>query len=105
MTSHNAFRKVAPGLFGIVTVPQFAIGQRTFLVQTPAGNILWDCISFLDDATIEIINALGGVRSIAVSHPHFYSAVTTWARAFKCSVLLHEADQDWITEPDPCIEL
>ena len=26
----NAFRKVAPGLFGISTIPQFAIGQRRF---------------------------------------------------------------------------
>jgi glyoxylase-like metal-dependent hydrolase (beta-lactamase superfamily II) len=99
----NAFRKVASGLFGISTVPQFAIGQRAFLVVTPAGNILWDCISFLDSATIEIIRALGGIKAVAVSHPHFYSAMATWGRTFDCPVFVHEADRDWLAEPDRSI--
>jgi len=100
----NVFHKVASGLFGISTMPQFAIGQRAFLVITPAGNILWDCISFLDTATTEIIRALGGVKAIAVSHPHFYSAMATWGRAFDCPVLVHEADQQWLVEPEPRIQ-
>jgi len=44
----NAFRQLEPGLLGIGTVPAFAIGQRAILVTTPAGNVLWDCISLLD---------------------------------------------------------
>jgi glyoxylase-like metal-dependent hydrolase (beta-lactamase superfamily II) len=100
----NVFRKIAPGLFGISTVPQFAIGQRAFLVATPAGNILWDCLSLLDSATIEIIRALGGLKAIAVSHPHFYSAMATWGRTFDCPVFVHEFDRDWLLEPDPGIQ-
>jgi glyoxylase-like metal-dependent hydrolase (beta-lactamase superfamily II) len=100
----NVFRKTAPGLFGISTVPQFAIGQRAFLAVTPAGNILWDCISLLDAATIEIIGGLGGLKAVALSHPHFYSAMATWGRAFDCPVFVHEADRDWLVEPDPGIE-
>jgi glyoxylase-like metal-dependent hydrolase (beta-lactamase superfamily II) len=100
----NVFRKIEPGLFGISTVPQFAIGQRAFLVVTPVGNILWDCLSLLDDATIEIIRALGGLEAIAISHPHFYSAMATWGRTFDCPVFVHEADQQWLVEPDPRIE-
>jgi glyoxylase-like metal-dependent hydrolase (beta-lactamase superfamily II) len=99
----NAFREVAPGLLGISTVPQFAIGQRAFLVVTPAGNILWDCLSLLDGATIEIIRALGGIKAVAVSHPHFYSAIATWGRTFDCPVFVHEADRQWLAEPDPGI--
>jgi glyoxylase-like metal-dependent hydrolase (beta-lactamase superfamily II) len=99
----NAFREVAPGLLGISTVPQFAIGQRAFLVVTPAGNILWDCLSLLDGATIEIIRALGGIKAVAVSHPHFYSAMATWGRTFDCPVFVHEADRQWLAEPDPGI--
>src|SRR5690606_22290475 len=45
----NVFREEEPGLTGIVTEPKFAIGQRALLVQTPEGNILWDCISFIDE--------------------------------------------------------
>jgi len=100
----NAFREMMPGLFGISTMPQFAIGQRAFLVMTPDGNILWDCISLLDRATIELIRALGGIRAVALSHPHFYSSMATWGRAFDCPVLVHGADQQWVVAPDPCIK-
>ncbi|EFJ14071.1 hypothetical protein SELMODRAFT_424004 [Selaginella moellendorffii] len=46
------------------------------------GNILWDCISFLDDATVAIIKSLGGLRAIATSHPHYYSTNSRWSEAF-----------------------
>src|ERR1043166_3940121 len=52
----NSYRQHEPGLIGIGTQPQFAIGQRALLVCTPDGNVLWDCISLLDDATIALIN-------------------------------------------------
>src|SRR5262245_43137712 len=100
----NAFREAAPGLLGISTTPQFAIGQRAFLIITPEGNVLWDCISLLDEATIEVIKSLGGIRAIAVSHPHFYSAMASWGRAFDCPVLVHEADRKWVVLSDPSIK-
>ena len=34
----TAYRQHEPGLIGIGTVPQFAIGQRALLVRTPAGQ-------------------------------------------------------------------
>jgi hypothetical protein len=100
----NAFRKIAPDLFGLWTMPRFGIGQRAFLIITPSGSVLWDCISFLDSATVEIIWLLGGLKAIAVSHPHFYSAIATWGQTFGCPVYLHEADQQWVVDPDPCVE-
>src|SRR5690349_9184603 len=60
-THRNAFRRYEPGLYGIGTVPHFAIGQRALLLRGEEGNILWDCISFLDDATIDLIAGLGGL--------------------------------------------
>jgi glyoxylase-like metal-dependent hydrolase (beta-lactamase superfamily II) len=101
---YNAFRKISPGLLGLVTMPTFAIGQRAILVQTPDGNVLWDCISLLDDATYDIIQALGGLKSIAVSHPHFYSTIAHWGEVFECPVLLHEADREWVVNPGPALE-
>src|SRR5512138_1485392 len=67
---HNRIETIDPHLTGIGTVPSFAIGQRALLVQTPQGNVLWDCISLLDDATLDAVRALGGVSAMAVSHPH-----------------------------------
>jgi hypothetical protein len=63
-------------LIAIRTEPQVAIGQSTYLVRTPEGNVLWDCISYLDDETIEAIKGLGGVKAIAISHPHFFATNT-----------------------------
>ncbi|EFJ14069.1 hypothetical protein SELMODRAFT_424000 [Selaginella moellendorffii] len=69
-------------VFEIITFPKFGIGQRAFLIQTQEGNILWDCISFLDDATVEITKSLGGLRAIAISHPYYYSTNSRWSEAF-----------------------
>ena len=52
ISHHNGFRQYEPGLIGIGTTPKFAIGQRALLLCTPEGNILWDCISLIDDATV-----------------------------------------------------
>ena len=101
----NGFRQYEPGVIGIGSQPQFAIGQRAILVQTPGGNVLWDCISLLDDATVTLIKSLGGLRAIAISHPHFYTTMVEWARAFDCPVHLNAADRDWVMRPDPVLNL
>ena len=101
----NAFRQHEPGLIGIGTQPAFAIGQRALLVCTPHGNVLWDCISFIDEATISLIKGLGGLSAIAISHPHFYTTLVEWSAAFgHVPVHLHADDAAWIMRPDPCIK-
>ena len=72
---HNVVKAQEPSLTGIGTEPKFAIGQRALLVQTANGNLLWDCITLLDDATVAAVQALGGVSAIAISHPHYYSSM------------------------------
>jgi hypothetical protein len=99
----NGWRQLEADLFEIHTHPNFAIGQRALLLRTPAGNILWDCIALLDDATEALIRALGGLRGIAISHPHYYTCMQDWARCFDCPVHLHAADADWIMRPDATI--
>jgi hypothetical protein len=100
----NSFREYENGVIGIGTQPQFAIGQRALLVRTPGGNVLWDCISLLDSATVTMIKAIGGIRAIAISHPHFYTTMVEWARAFHCPIHLHAADKQWVVRPDPAIK-
>ncbi|KAK7999281.1 hypothetical protein PG990_011881 [Apiospora arundinis] len=44
----------------IVTEPKFGIGQRAILIRTPRhGNVLWDCVTLLDEWTFIQIKALG----------------------------------------------
>ena len=82
---------------GIGTEPKFGIGQRALVVD----DVLWDCVTLLDEETIARV---GSLRAIAISHPHYYSSMVEWGRAFDCPVLLHEDDREWVMRPDSCIE-
>src|ERR1700686_2593573 len=102
----NSYREYEPGVIGIGTQPTFAIGQRALLVRPKGGNVLWDCISMLDAATVTLINALGGIKAIAISHPHFYTSMVEWSRAFGgVPIYLHAADRTWIMRPDSIVHL
>jgi hypothetical protein len=102
----NSYREHAPGVIGIGTQPAFAIGQRALLLRTAGGNVLWDSISLVDAATVMLLRALGGIKAIAISHPHFYTAMVEWSRAFGgVPIHLHAADRAWIMRPDPAIHL
>jgi len=93
-----------PGVFGVGAKPSVSIGQRALLIRTPSGNVLWDCIGYLDDDLASEVEQLGGIDAIAVSHPHFYGVMTEWARAFDAPVYIHAADREWVARPDPLIE-
>ncbi len=100
----NRLREVEPGLTGIDTRPKFAIGQRALLVQTPGGNFLWDCISYIDEETVEAVRDLGGVQGVSASHPHFYGAMIEWSRTFGgAPVYVPEADAQWVVRPDGAV--
>lgn len=99
----NAFKTEEPNLTGIGSEPGIAIGERALLVQTPGGNVLWDCISLIDDETVAAVKALGGIKAIAISHPHFYSSMVEWSRAFDAPIYLHAANRPWVMRPDPAI--
>jgi glyoxylase-like metal-dependent hydrolase (beta-lactamase superfamily II) len=101
----NAWREYDTGIIGIGSTPQFAIGQRALLLRSKGGNILWDCVATLDAATVTAIKGLGGLKAIAISHPHFYTTMVEWAHAFDCPVHLHGDDRQWIMRPDPAIKL
>src|SRR5690606_17773965 len=103
-TNRNSIRFEEPGMVGVGVEPHFAIGQRALLVRTPAGNILWDCVPLLDPALVEMVVALGGISAIAISHPHYYTSMVEWSRAFgDVPIHLHAADRKWVMRPDPSI--
>lgn len=99
----NKTRNYEKGITGIGG--GFAIGQRALLVQTPGGNVLWDCVATLDIATVSLVRSLGGLKAIAISHPHFYTAMGEWSAAFDdVPIYLHAADKAWIMNPCPAVQ-
>ena len=103
LSSREADVRDDNGILGIGAKPSFGIGQRALLVKSAAGNVLWDCIPYLDDDLVARVTAEGGLAAIAISHPHFYSAMVEWAHAFGCPVYLHEAERKWVMRPDPAV--
>jgi glyoxylase-like metal-dependent hydrolase (beta-lactamase superfamily II) len=100
-THRNTFHQEGEGVWGIETVPKFGIGQRALLVRAGNKNILWDCISLIDADTIALVEALGGISTIAISHPHYYGSMIDWSRAFgDVPIYLHEDDRKWVQRPD-----
>ncbi|MEQ9569273.1 MAG: MBL fold metallo-hydrolase [Longimicrobiales bacterium] len=99
----NRIERLEDNLYGIGTEPDFAIAQRALLIQTPQGNVLWDCISLLDEDTRAAVEGLGGIDAIAISHPHYYGNMVAWAHAFDAPIHLHAAERAWVMDPDPMI--
>ncbi|MER2262530.1 MAG: hypothetical protein ABS934_10970 [Psychrobacillus sp.] len=87
------------GIYSINTSPSFGIGQTAYLIQDKHFNLLWDCISYMDEKTISKIEDLGGIDAIALSHPHYYSSQVEWAEAFNAPIYIHEDDKEWVMRP------
>ncbi|WP_026360808.1 MBL fold metallo-hydrolase [Amycolatopsis nigrescens] len=92
-------------IIGVGSNPGVAIGQRALLVKADSGNFLWDCAAYLDDQLVAEVKEHGGITGIAISHPHYYTTMVEWSRAFDAPIHLHENDQQWIGRPDPAIQL
>jgi glyoxylase-like metal-dependent hydrolase (beta-lactamase superfamily II) len=92
------------GIPGIGVEPNFAIGQRALLLCEADGCVMWDCVPLATDEAVQYVKSLGGLKAIAVSHPHFYGAVADWSDAFDgAPIYLHGDDRAFVTRPHPAI--
>lgn len=98
---HNRIETVEKNLVGIGIEPSFGIGHRSLLVRTSAGNVLWDPTFLLDETTVTAVKALGGIKWIAVSHPHLVTTCVEWSRAFdNAPIYWHADNRQWVMRPD-----
>jgi glyoxylase-like metal-dependent hydrolase (beta-lactamase superfamily II) len=101
---HNSFTTIAPGITTIATEPKLGIGERAYLIETGQGNILWDLVAYLDDATITELRERSSISAIAISHPHFYTTMGAWSRALgDVPIYLHRDNAPWVMNPNPAI--
>ncbi|MEO5833074.1 MAG: hydrolase [Nakamurella sp.] len=99
--------ELEPDLFGIVVTPEVAIGQRTLLVRTPLGNVLWEPSAFISAEMVVAVEALGPVVAVTASHPHLAGAAVSWSHLLSAGqhgevpVLWNAHDRRWVPRPDP----
>lgn len=74
------------------------------MLQTDAGNILWDIVGLIDAATVEKITSLGGLKAIVISHPHYYTTYVEWYETFQCPIYIGSDDQEWLCQKPPSSE-
>ncbi len=104
--AHSVRFEVDDGLLGVGITPAFGIPQRSLVLPTPAGNILWEATSLVTAAAVAELEAVGGISTIVISHPHFYASMVEWSEAFGgVPIVLHANDREWIARPSEHIEL
>lgn len=97
---HVEMRSLDDHMTELVIFPEFAIGQRAIFIESDKGNVLWDCLPYFDKATLDFFASKGGLKAIAVSHPHFYGAAAHLSKEFDdCPVFLHASDAQWLQLP------
>jgi glyoxylase-like metal-dependent hydrolase (beta-lactamase superfamily II) len=101
-TYHNKWQAFANDdrFYSLWTEPKFGIGQRAILIRTEKGNVLWDCVAYLDQETVDWVNSIGGLGAIVISHPHYYTTHLEWARAFGCPIYISWEDKSWLNRFD-----
>jgi glyoxylase-like metal-dependent hydrolase (beta-lactamase superfamily II) len=100
----NVFTPLGDGVTGLVTTPTVGIGPEVFLLQTSAGNVLWDCFAYLDSTTVKQIQDAGGLSAIVISHPHMFGSVVEWSHALgRIPIFIHEDNKPWMPRLDPVI--
>ncbi|MFD1020870.1 MBL fold metallo-hydrolase [Thalassobacillus hwangdonensis] len=97
-TFKNEIIKEEENVYSITTTPRFGIGQTAYLIIGEGFNVLWDCVTYLDEETIRVIESLGGIDAIALSHPHYYSTQAKWAETFRAPIYIHNDDRNWVME-------
>lgn len=103
--------ELEPGLTALRTAPGVGIGQRSKVVRTGAGALLWDPLGFVDDAGVAAVveAAGGGDVVVAASHPHMFGVQVEWSRRLAAAtgrdvpVLVSEADAGWVARPDAVV--
>jgi glyoxylase-like metal-dependent hydrolase (beta-lactamase superfamily II) len=103
--------EVEPDLFGITVFPEIGIGQRTLLLRTGAGNVLWEPSAYISADLVVAVRDLGPVVAITASHPHLAGAAVSWSHMLSVGrpepvpICWNIKDERWIQRPDAAYRL
>lgn len=102
-----SIEELEPDLFAVTVTPEVGIGQRTLVVRTPHGNVLWEPSAYISAELVVAVEALGPVAAVAASHPHLAGACVSWSHMLSARqqdevpILWNAHDRRWVQRPDP----
>ena len=86
------YRKRSDRFYEFWSEPQLGLGSHGWLILHPQGNVAYEAAPFYDQAAIDFITSLGGIKYLAASHPHGYGALWQLQEAFDPLLLIHKDD-------------
>lgn len=89
------WREVMPGLWEFWSTPRYGLDGHGWLLLHPDGNVAFEAAPLYSPAALAQIEALGGIRWLAASHPHGYGALYQLQDHFGPDLLIHKLDLQW----------
>lgn len=94
---HRVVLRDDDGMPALGLEPGFAINQRALVIRGEHASVLWEALPLVTEEAIAAITRDGPIQYIALSHPHFYSAMQRWSEALgNIPILIHAADKEWV---------
>ena len=85
--------ELTPGVFALGHNARSSFGAHSYLVPRPDGNLMTDSPRFTRGLA-ELIDDLGGVSHVLLSHRDDVADADRWADRYGAEVWIHEADLD-----------
>jgi hypothetical protein len=86
------WREAIPGVWEFWSTPRFGLDSHGWLLTYPDGNVAFEAAPLYDEAQLDQIARLGGIRVLASSHPHGYGALWQLQERFVPEALLIQKD-------------
>ena len=85
------WREVMPGIWQFWNEPQLGIGPRGYVVvNAEHGNLAFEGAGYYDQAALDFIASLGGLRYLSASHCHVYGALWQLIEVFRPEVVMQQ---------------
>ena len=89
------WREAIPGVWEFWSTPRFGLDSHGWLLTFPDGNVAFEAAPAYDAAQLAQIEALGGIRVLAASHPHGYGALYQLQDRFQPELMIQKDDLQW----------
>ena len=91
-TVQTHWKEFTPGIWGFWCEPRYGLAGTGWLILRDDGNVGFEAAPFYHDDALEQIERLGGIQTLAASHPHGYGALWQLQERFEPTLVIHRED-------------